>query len=143
MNDQNSNGMRNTVKIILLVLLGVVASTSIFSGLAISLNPDGSMLQLDPTLLRHTVFRDFFIPGLILLILVGGSSLAGALSIAFDHHSAHLWVLAAGIIIIGWIVGQVMLIRTYHGLQLVYLVMGMLIAGLSFLIKPAPEIYRI
>ncbi len=135
--------MGNTVKIILLVLLGVVASTSIFSGLAISLNPDGSMLQLDSTLLRHTVFRDFLIPGLILLILVGGSSLAGALSIAFDHQSAHLWVLAAGIIMIGWIVGQVMLIRIYHGLQLVYLVLGMLIAGLSCLIKPAPEIYRV
>lgn len=135
--------MRNTVKIILLVLLGIVASTSIFSGLAISLNPDGSMLQLDATMLRHTVFRDFLIPGLILLILVGGSSLAGALSIAFDLPSAYLWVLAAGIILIGWIGGQVMLIRIYHGLQLVYLVLGMLIAGLSFLIKPAPEIYRI
>lgn len=135
--------MRNTVKIILLVLLGIVASTSIFSGLAISLNPDGSMLQLDSTMLRHTVFRDFLIPGLILLILVGGSSLAGALSIAFDLPSAYRWVLAAGIILIGWIGGQVMLIRIYHGLQLVYLVLGMLIAGLSFLIKPAPEIYRI
>ncbi len=135
--------MRNTVKIILLVLLGIVASTSIFSGLAISLNPDGSMLQLDSTMLRHTVFRDFLIPGLILLILVGGSSLAGALSIAFDLPSAYLWVLAAGIILIGWIGGQVMLIRIYHGLQLVYLVLGMLIAGLSFLIKPVPEIYRI
>ena len=135
--------MRNTVKIILLVLLGIVASTSIFSGLAISLNPDGSMLQLDSTMLRHTVFRDFLIPGLVLLILVGGSSLGGALSIAFDLPSAYLWVLAAGIILIGWIGGQVMLIRIYHGLQLVYLVLGMLIAGLSFLIKPAPEIYRI
>jgi hypothetical protein len=135
--------MRNTVKIVLLVFLGFVASTSIFSGLAICLNPDGSSLQLDPALLRHTVFHNFLIPGLILLIIVGGSSLAGALSIVFDHSSSQLWVLAAGIIMVGWIAGQVVLIRTYHALQLVYLITGILIAGLSFFIKPVTEIYRV
>lgn len=135
--------MRNTVKIILLVLLGFVASTSVFSGLAICLNPDGSTLQLDPEVLRHTVFRDFMIPGLILLIIVVGSSLAGALSIVFDHPSSQGWVLAAGIILVGWIAGQVVLIRTYHFLQLVYLITGILVAGFSFFIKPTTEIYRV
>ena len=127
---------------ILLVLLGFAAFTSIFSGLAICLKPDGSYLQLDLSVLRPTVFRDFLVPGLILLIIVGGSSLAGALSIVFDHPSSARWVLAAGIIMVGWIAGQVVLIRTYHFLQMVYLITGILIAGLSFYVRPTPEIYR-
>lgn len=74
-----------TAKIVGLVLMGFTAVTAILSGIALIFYPDGHFFQMSVTLLEHSPFNNFLIPGLVLCLVVGGSNLAGALSLALDY----------------------------------------------------------
>lgn len=125
-----------TTKIIGMILMGFTAVTAIVSGVALVFYPDGRFFQMSVTLLEHSPFRDFLIPGLVLCLVVGGSHLAGALSLALDYKWAGQAILLAGISICGWIVVQYFLIRTFHWLQAFYFLSGVFLLLLSATMKP-------
>lgn len=80
--------------------------------------------------LRLTPFTSYVVPGLILGVVVGGSALAAALLLVLRHRWAYLVAFAAGAIMTGWIIVEVLLIRQFSWLQLGYLVIGLALMGL-------------
>lgn len=52
--------------------------TAVAGGLALILQPDGALLQAEPSALAGTPFHDWRIPGLFLLVFIGGGSLVTA-----------------------------------------------------------------
>ncbi|MBX7108165.1 MAG: hypothetical protein K1X61_05900 [Chitinophagales bacterium] len=123
------------MKTFLNLLLGFVAMSATFSGLLLIIHPDGSTLNLSTSLLSGTPFNDFSIPGLILSVVVGGTHLAAIVQNMKHATSRYNWSMAAGIVLAGWIIVQLLLIGETHWLQLLYLVIGALTIFASYQLK--------
>lgn len=64
-------------------------------------------------------------------MVVGGSALVATILVIMRHPWKHMVSFGAGIIMLGWILGEIVLIRQRSWLQGVYAVNGLLIMGLA------------
>ena len=82
-----------------------------------------------------TPFTAYTVPALILGLVVGGSALVAGLLLLLRHPLAPVAALGAGLIQVGWIVGEVLLVGSEPGimlnLQVLYLVAGTSLAVLA------------
>jgi hypothetical protein len=76
---------------------------------------------------RNTDFPSNYFPGVILMGVVGGSSLIAATVLLKRIDGWQLASIVAGTIIVFWIIGEVASIRGFHFLQVIYLVTGALV----------------
>lgn len=90
--------------------------------------------------LQGTPFSDYLIPGLVLLIVVGGGMLLAATAMLFIQHEFALMLSAAmGLVMIGWEVIEVAIINRYEQAvipstivqQVLFSVLGLIILGLA------------
>lgn len=123
------------MRLALRILLGFVAFTALPSGLLLILKPDGSWLQLSTNLLKTSPFHSFLLPGIVLCLLVGGANLVAFVKHLQQGSKAFWYTLTAGVLIGGWIVGQVALIRTFFWPQWLYLLCGFFIILMSLQLK--------
>lgn len=87
--------------------------------------------------LDRTPFKSYFAPGLVLLVVIGGSMLAAAGLLLGGASVARLVSLEAGIALLGWIAAQLATIGHRHWLQPLFLVLGLAVVVLSFAL-PSP-----
>jgi hypothetical protein len=123
------------MKTLLFFLLLFVAGTSIVSGMMMIIAPDGHLLQLSPALLEYTPFHDYFLPGIVLSAVVGGVSLLGVIANLLRHSTRYNWALAGGALLVIWIVVQMLLIDTFHPLQLLFLFVGAMTILIAWQLK--------
>jgi hypothetical protein len=76
---------------------------------------------------RHTDFPSNYFPGVILMAVVGGSSLIAGIALAKRSDGWQLASIVAGTIMVFWIIGEIASIRGFHFLQVIYLVTGALV----------------
>lgn len=98
-------------KIISVLLLFFNLIGALYGGISLVLYPDGSGIQLSLDLLQHTPFKDYLIPGIILLSANGLFSALVLLKVSGNNRSYASWIIAQGIILTGWIIIQILLIR--------------------------------
>jgi hypothetical protein len=109
--------------IALCLLTGV---TAVGGGLALALRPDGSILRAPLSVLQHTPFASFLIPGILLAAVVGLSNLTGAFALAFtERRGAAALSFLGGAALTGFVVIEMALLRTVNWLQLFFFVVGM------------------
>lgn len=80
-----------------------------------------------PSWVRDTDFPSNYFPGVILMAVVGGSSLIAATAMVKRSPGWQLTCLVAGTIMVFWIIGEIASIRAFHFLQVIYLVSGALV----------------
>ncbi|TDU88378.1 hypothetical protein EV138_1922 [Kribbella voronezhensis] len=80
-----------------------------------------------PSWVRETDFTSNYFPGVILLAVVGGSSLIAAVALLKGADGWQLTSIVAGIVMVFWIVGEVASIRGFHFLQVIYGLSGALV----------------
>ena len=108
------------------VLLGLL----LFNGVSAAFGGLALMTELIPereSWTRNTDFSSNYFPGVILMAVVGGSSLIAAAALAKRSEGWHLASIVAGTIMVLWIVGEIASIRGFHFLQVVYAVTGGLV----------------
>jgi len=103
----------------LFISIGAVAG-----GIALMSAPDGSALGLPPELLEQIPFRDYFIPGLVLLSVNGLGSLTGGLLTLRRFRLAGEIAIALGIFLMLWIMSQVVWFQGIFWLHVVYFIFG-------------------
>lgn len=124
---------------LLFILLFLLAVNGLAGGGLLILKPDGSLLQLDPAWINNTPFKDYRLPGLMLLVFNGVFPMLALLGLLFrptwnfnlfniykDRYWAWSWSLFSGIILIIWITVQQLLTR-YFWLQPLLSILGLLI----------------
>lgn len=109
---------------ILLLFNGIGA---LFGGYHLIAHPDGSSLQMPLSMLATTPFTDFLIPGIILFVANGVSSLAVFTTLVVKYKNSALLISAQGIILAGWILIQVLLIQGVHALHFIFGGVGLLL----------------
>lgn len=122
---------------VLHLFIGLNASAG---GLLMIIKPDGSLLGMQHDWLINSPFENYFIPGLILFLMLGivplfvfygllrkpEMKLFNVLNIYRDMHWAWTCSLYTGIITITWILVQLLMTR-YFWLQPVIIAIGLLI----------------
>jgi hypothetical protein len=110
------------------IALGFNAVTAIVGGIALM----SEFITPPHSWLNETIFSSYFIPGLILTIVVGGSALFAYLAYMKDEKLAPVTALFSGAILIGWILNEIALTQQLAWLQFMYLGLGALIIGLTY-----------
>jgi len=82
--------------------------------------------------LQDTRFHSYFLPGLILFLAVGGSHVVAAYAILRRHSLAKRTALFAGLVLTGWMIGELALIGFKAPIQVWFVGGGLLEFGLSF-----------
>jgi len=100
-------------------------------GLALVLEPDGSVLGIPVDILGNSPFSSFFIPGLVLLLVNGLGSLAGAVASFRRLRFAGEAGVVLGLFLVAWIVMQVYWLGGFHWAHGLYLVSGLAESGLG------------
>jgi len=98
----------------------VTGITAIAGGIALVASPDGALIDVPTSRLSHSPFSTFLVPGLLLLLVVGGSNAIAGWLVIRDRLSANAWAFAGGVALLGWIVTEMVLLRTINVLQLMY-----------------------
>ena len=118
------------------VAIGALAIFIAVSAAAGAIGLIGGGLPFPPEWLEGTPFPDYVGPGLILGVVVGGSALVAGIMVLRGHPLAIAAAFAAGMVQLGWILGEVILIGTYGAvmlwLQVIYGVSGALLATLAY-----------
>jgi hypothetical protein len=98
-------------------------------------DPSGSALGLPISLLEGSPFHDFLIPGVFLLAVNGIGSLMGAVLSFTRKRFAQEIAIVLGAILIAWIVIQVIIIRSFHWLHVLYFILGVVELGIGLNIR--------
>jgi len=115
----------------------LLAVGAIPAGVAFALRPDGSLVGMPLGVLAGTPFPDFRLPGLVLALAVGGSTLAAAVLVAVQARRAADVAVVAGAITLGWIAIQLWLIGYVSPLQPLVAMLGLALMGLAWRARSA------
>ncbi len=113
-----------TVTALALLGLGALGGAAVLVA-----RPDGSIAQLDPSLLAGSPFRDFLVPGLLLGGVFGVGSIAVAVAGLRRMRIAPFLAFAIGCGQIIWIVVELAIIKEPSFLQPLLFGVGLLIAA--------------
>ena len=119
------------MRVVLLILISFITLTALPVGILLVLEPDGSSLGLPVEFLSHSLFPDFFISG-VLALIIGGSSLVSLFMIMNNSPWSYKMELASGVVLVLWIIAELVVMPYYHWLQSLYLATGILIALTSY-----------
>jgi hypothetical protein len=122
--------MYRTMSIILLLfnLIG-----AFYGGINLMLHPDGSSIKLSLDLLQYTPFDNYFIPGVILLSANGLFCAFVLFNVLKNSSTYGRLIIAQGIILTGWIIIQILLIRVIFILHFILGAVGILLIILGWL----------
>lgn len=116
---------------ILVALLTLVGLNAVVAGALLVATPDGSLLGMQPGLLRRGPFGDFLVPGLVLLTVNGLGSLLAGVALVARWRGAEQAAGALGAFLLAWILVQVAIVGPTSPLQALLLVIGAAELGLA------------
>jgi hypothetical protein len=117
--------MKKSFKKISIFLLAFVGITAVPSGIALLTDPSGASLRMDTSLLKHSPFENFVIPGAVLLCVIGVGSLLILTILVTRKRPAPELDLVAGSVLMGWILFEMVFIQKLHIFQFLYLSIAM------------------
>lgn len=123
------------LKVAALVLLFFNGIGAVYGGGNLILHPDGSSLGITIDYLKHSPFSDFMIPGIILFLVNGVLSLLIAVLTILNRPNYKNLIFAEGLLLSGWILIQMVLLRTVNFLHVTMGSVGILLLVIGFLLK--------
>ena len=123
------------VYIVLGALQAFIGLGAMGGGFMLVSDPSGSALGLPLSFLDGSPFADFLIPGIFLLAVNGvGSMIAAGLSFTRRRYAQEI-AIVLGAILVTWIVIQVVIISSFHWLQVLYFILGVVELGIGLQIR--------
>ncbi len=137
------------MKTFLVLLLVFLALGGFYGGIQFVLQPDGSLLGVPTNVLQNSVFPDFLIPGILLLVIFGifpgftayallkkpESSFFQKLNIMYDYHFSWTFILYTGFALIIWINVQTFILNAVEFIHTFYSSYGILLICIALLPK--------
>ena len=123
------------------LLLWLAALTGVFAvagGGVLVIDPSGAMLGLPPDTLAGTPFRTALMPGILLLLVVGGAQFVAATCLILRVSWAPRASLLAGAILTGWLVVEVWMLGV-HWLQMAFLILALAQMASAWLLERSRE----
>lgn len=109
------------LRIIVIILLFTVAINALYAGFVFMLRPDGSLLGITVTWLEHSPFQTFFIPGLLLFVVIGLLNFLTAIIMIRGSRYDDKLLKLQGVLLCGWILIQIVMLKEFNILHVVLL----------------------
>lgn len=125
--------LRKLDRIGLVIVSGAVGLMAIIPGWQIM--TDGSVygFKLPANWLSsYWPFGDFFVAGLVLLVVIGGGSIATAVVNIVSARAGSVVALIMGVVLVGWIGGELIFMTQTMIMTWIILGSGVVLIGLSF-----------
>lgn len=117
--------LRNIARIVLILSVAFLSLTALAGGIGLLTNLMAPPLEY----LQGSLFTSYLLPGLSLMVIVGGSALAAMILLLRRHPLSQLAAILTGVMIIGFETVEIMIIGALagvaRGLQVFYLCLGM------------------
>ena len=113
-----------TLRILTILLLLFNGTGALFGGWSLISDPTGQDLHLPTGLLEPSPFTDFFIPGVVLFTSIGIFSFVALLWMTMQWKHYPLLLIIEGLLVTGWIIIQMILIRELSYLQGIFITIG-------------------
>ena len=126
--------MKIILKILTILLLSFNTIGALYGGTHLILHPDGSSIELSLDWLKYTPFETYLVPGIILLEVNGMFGLYVLINLLFNQKNSSKLVIAQGVLLTGWIVMQMILIRTIYFLHIILGSVGVALVILGLLL---------
>lgn len=130
--------MKTQVRILAIGLLFFNGVSALYGGSILILDPSGEKLQLPVSLLSHSLFKNYLIPGVLLLLLNGFFSLTAIYLSIGKHRWYPQFIIYQGIVLAIWLTVQVNLLQIVNLLHyimatvaLLLIICGWLLGGLT------------
>jgi hypothetical protein len=125
------NAMKKSFRKISIFLLAFVGISALPSGIALLLDPSGKSLHMSTALLVNSPFKDFVIPGAVLMCVLGIGSFAVLIILIRRKRPAPELDLFAGAILMGWVLFEMAFIEKLHVFQFLYLSIALILVFLG------------
>jgi hypothetical protein len=125
--------MKKWTNILATALLLFNGFGALYGGGNLMLYPDGSGFGMPLSILTHTPFHTFLIPGIILFVANGLSSIVVCAALFFNLQHSSWLVMAQGAVLAGWIVIQVILIQGLSFLHILFGIVGIMLIFMGWL----------
>jgi len=119
----------SVISIFMLFFTGITAG---ISGFMLMYDPSGKPLRMNVSVLDGSPFDSFFIPGIILFLFIGISSILIAFSVINDHSYSTKLIFFQGLAMLCWIVVQIIMIKQFFYLQLIYFLIGFALSYIGY-----------
>ncbi|MFZ5440289.1 MAG: hypothetical protein ACOZQL_09790 [Myxococcota bacterium] len=123
--------MRRNLMRVLLGLEVFVGVGGLYGGFALLSDPRGSPLGMPVSMLEHSPFSNYLIPGIVLFAVNGVFPLVAVFAQWLKLDWAKLLHLGVGVLLTGWMVVQLVMVGFSAPLQAIMLVVGLAILALA------------
>jgi hypothetical protein len=123
------------MKSFLFLSISFVALTSTLSGIVMMSVPDGVILNLPLSLLKDTPFKTYFLPGLLLTVIVGGTNFMAVYYNLIVHPKRYNWAMAAGLVLCIWMLGQISLFNAIFWIDVIMILIGLMIFLIAYQLR--------
>jgi len=116
---------------VLIVLLFLVFATALGAGYFFIKDPTGTQLGFPLYYIHSSPFSNYYWPGWILFITIGIYGLICFLLVVLRYRYYPFHIMVQGIMLVGWIAVQTIMVRDFNLLNLICIVIGLIffIAG--------------
>jgi hypothetical protein len=132
---------------VLIILLIFQSISALFGGIALIVEPSGSLLKMPVVSLENSPFSSFLLPGIVLTVLLGIFPAFTAYCLIFrpakkgfnflnlyaDRHCGWAYSLYIGLMLMIWITVQVAIVGYGHIIQTVYASIGIILTILTLI----------
>ena len=122
------------IRIASVVLLLINGVTAIAGGLLLIVAPEGELAGMSPEWLAETPFKNYLVPGLLLLAGIGFFSIYTAILFITRYRYSSLFLILEGVFLTAWTGVQVLAFSKLSFLQPVYGLMGVTMLMLGFIL---------
>lgn len=132
-----------TKEIFSIILLLFLAFWAILGGYALIVDPTGASLQIPQTYLDNTPFDDYRMPGIILLLANGISSVVIAFSVIRRIKNYPFFIMVQGTVLLLWLTIQLVINTDFYAphLHISCYVIGILLLAFGVMLKDGKIIH--
>jgi len=108
---------------------------AIAGGLLLIMDPEGTSLHLSTAWLHRTLFTNYLLPGILLVILVGGINGMALISQLTLGKGTFLWTTAGAVVLFVWTFMQMLIFEGSSWMQILFLFIGLFMVLLIWQLK--------
>lgn len=113
---------------IAIFLMLLTAINAVVAGILFIVDPSGQKMGLSPEYLVNSPFSNYLVPGLLLLITNGLLNIMALIACVSKARDYPLLVVLQGVLLCGWIIIQVMLVKNLNFLHVFMFLIGAVLA---------------
>lgn len=108
--------MKKIITVLSVIFLLINGIGALYGSYGLISDPSGEKMQLPLSLLENSPFRNYLLPGIILLIVNSLVSFIAMGTIVANYRYSSLFIFTQGILLSGWIIMQVIILHTFYAL---------------------------